>query len=383
MKYFSPRMLPELVNALWDARALGLPPEHIAARIGWSTTAVRVHVRDHAGVRPRVSTPKRSLSFEERIEIQALRRAGAGVRAIARELGRSPSTISRELASKSNSRRYIATRAQAITWEKARRPRPSKLATSPRLRAVVQDWLDQKYSPEQVAGRLAREFPTDPEMRVSHETIYQAIYLISRGGLQREVKTRLRTGRAVRYPTTKRDERRGRIPGMTMIAERPAEADDRSIPGHWEGDLIVGKDSKSAIGTVVERHSGYVLLIWLDPDVNRVDALTQGLTAKLAALPDTLRHTLTWDQGREMNQHVKIAVNANIDIYFCDPHSPWQRPSNENTNGLLRQYFPKGTDLSIHSQADLDYVQWEMNDRPRKRLEFAKPNEVIEKVLLR
>lgn len=383
MPQFSQWMLPEPVNALWDARASGLRPEHVAARIGWSTTAVRVHIRDHAGVRPRATVPKRSLSFEERIEIQALRRAGMGVRAIARELGRSPSTISRELVGKSNSRRYVATRAQAITWERARRPRPSKLATNPRLRTVVQDWLKLNYSPEQIAGRLAREFPDDPEMQVSHETIYQAIYLISRGGLQREVKTRLRTGRAMRRPTRKSGERRGRIPGMTMIADRPDEADDRSIPGHWEGDLIVGKDSKSAIGTVVERHSGYLLLIWLDPDLNRVDALAKGLTAKLAALPDALRHTLTWDQGKEMNQHAKIAIDADIDIYFCDPHAPWQRPSNENTNGLLRQYFPKGTDLSIHSPADLDYVQWEMNDRPRKRLQFAKPNEIIEQVLLR
>lgn len=312
MKHFSQWMLPESVNALWDARALGLPLDHVAARIGWSRTAVRMHIRDRAGVR----------------------------RAIARELGRSPSTISRELAGKGTSRRYAATRAQAITWERARRPRPSKLATNPRLRAVVQDWLNLKYSPEQVAGRLKREFPTDPEMQVSHETIYQAIYLISRGGLQREVKTRLRTGRAMRRPTSKRDERRGRISGMTMIADRPADADDRTIPGHWEGDLIVGKDSKSVIGTVVEK-------------------------------------------GKEMSQHAKIAIDADIDIYFCDPHSPWQRPSNENTNGLLRQYFPKGTDLSIYSQADLDDVQWEMNDRPRKRLQFAKPNEVIEQVLLR
>ena len=170
---------------------------------------------------------------------------------------------------------------------------------------------------------------------------------------------------------------------MTMIADRPAEADDRSVPGHWEGDLIVGKDGKSAIGTVVERHSGYLLLVWLDPSLPRIEALTQGLTAKLTSLPDVLRNTLTWDQGREMAQHARIAIDADIDIYFCDPHSPWQRPSNENTNGLLRQYFPKGTDLSIYSPADLDYVQWEMNDRPRKRLQFAKPNEVIEEVLLR
>jgi len=383
MKYFSSRMLPEPVNALWDARAFGLPVEHVAARIGWSTTAVRGHIRDHAGIRPRVTAPKRSLSFEERIEIQALRRAGSGVRAIARELGRSPSTISRELVGKSNSRRYIATRAQAITWEKARRPRPSKLAMNSGLRTVVQGWLKLNYSPEQIAGRLKREFPTDPEMQVSHETIYQAIYLISRGGLQREVTTRLRTGRAMRHPSRKTDERRGRISGMTMIADRPADADDRTFPGHWEGDLIVGKDSKSAIGTVVERHSGYLLLVRLDPNLNRVEALTQGLTAKLADLPDTLRHTLTWDQGKEMTQHAKIAIDADIDIYFCDPHSPWQRPSNENTNGLLRQYFPKGTDLSIYSQHDLDYVQWEMNDRPRKRLQFAKPNEIIENILLR
>lgn len=167
-----------------------------------------------------------------------------------------------------------------------------------------------------------------------------------------------------------------------ILVDHPAEADDRAVPGHWEGDLIIGKDGKSAIGTVVERHSGYLILVWMDPTKNRVEALTDGLIAKMKDLPDVLRKTLTWDQGKEMSAHQQIAMAADLDVFFCDPHSPWQRPTNENTNGLLREYFPKGTDLSIHSQADLDYVEWEMNDRPRKRLDFLKPAEVIEEILL-
>lgn len=324
-----------------------------------------------------------ALSFEERIEIQALLRKGAGVRQIAHELGRSPSTVSRELARNSNTRgNYHATAAQAASYQRARRPKPSKLARNTELRAFVQAQLSLKRSPEQVAGRLRREFPDRPEMRVSHETIYQAIYLLARGGLKRELEVRLRTGRTLRKPRRMAAERRGRILDMINIVERPAEADDRSVPGHWEGDLIVGKDGKSAIGTVVERHSNYLLLVWMDPTKSRVEALTDGLIAKMHALPDVLRRSVTWDQGIEMREHQKIAIDADIEVYFCDPHSPWQRPTNENTNGLLRQYFPKGTDLSVFSQEDLDYVEWEMNDRPRKRLEFAKPAEVIEQILL-
>ncbi|WP_354502289.1 IS30 family transposase [Mycetocola sp. 2940] len=381
---FSERMLGDVVERLWDLRQQGLTTEQIGVDIGWEATAVRRHIHQHGGVRPRWgrALKGRSLTLEERIEIQALHRAKVGIRPIARQLGRSPSTITRELQRHRLAGRYRATTAQARAFQNARRPKPSKLATNPELRGFVQNELQLKRSPEQIAGRLRREFPDRPEMRVSPETIYQSVYLLARGGLKRELEKKLRTGRVIRRYQRRDDERRGRIQDMVLIADRPAEATDRAVPGHWEGDLIIGKDGHSAIGTVVERHSGYLLLIYLDPDKNRVDAVRDGLITKLKDLPDKIRRTLTWDQGTEMHKHKEVSVAADIDIYFCDPHSPWQRPTNENTNGLLRQYFPKGTDLSVFSQEDLDYVEWEMNDRPRKRLEFAKPAEVIEQVLL-
>jgi IS30 family transposase len=377
-------MLGDVVERLWDLRGQGLTDEQIGMDIGWATTAVRKHIHEHGGVRPRWGRKLkgRFLSFEERIEIQALHRAKVGVRRIARELGRSPSTISRELGKNFRDGRYRATTAHARAFQNARRPKPSKLAMNPELRGFVQKELELKRSPEQIAGRLRREFPERPEMRVSPETIYQSVYLLARGGLKRELVKKLRTGRVIRRYRRREDERRGRIQDMTLIAERPAEAADRAIPGHWEGDLIVGKDGRSAIGTVVERHSGYLLLIHLDPGKNRVDAVRDGLIDKLTDLPDKIRRTLTWDQGTEMHKHKDVSIAADIQIYFCDPHSPWQRPTNENTNGLLRQYFPKGTDLAVFTQEDLDYVEWEMNDRPRKRLQYAKPAEVIEQVLL-
>ncbi len=382
MKY-SKAMRSDEVTLVWDLRAKGVPSEEIAVLVGWSLTSVRTHFREYGGVRPRVSARTSSLTIEERIEIQACQRANMGVRKIARELGRSPSTISRELRRNTDDwGKYRATRAQANAHERARRPKPSKLAAPGPLREWVQTELTLKRSPEQIAGRLRREFPDRPEMHVSPETIYQAIYLLPRGGLKREVTQCLRTGRTLRRSQRRPEERRGRIPNMVNIVERPAEAADRAVPGRWEGDLVIGKDGKSAIGTVVERHSNYLLLVWMDPTKTKIEALTEGLIQKMKDLPDVLRRTLTWDQGVEMLNHVTIGMDANIDIYFCDPRSPWQRPTNENTNGLLRQYFPKGTDLSVYSQADLDYVEWEMNDRPRKLLEFAKPSEVIADIVL-
>ena len=386
---FSERLLPEVTNRIWALRKQGRSAKEIGQVVGWSERAVRGFISDHGGIDPRKKTRARSLSFEERIEIQALWKAKMGIRAIARQLDRSASTISREIkrnghfqCERSATLSYSATRAQVVAYERARRPKPSKLATQPELRAYVQDQLTLRRSPEQICGRLRRDFPDRPEMRVSHETIYQSIYLLARGGLKRDLEVRLRTGRKIRRAKRRSTERVGRIANMVNIVDRPAEADDRAVPGHWEGDLIIGKDGKSAIGTVVERHSGYLILVWMDPTKNRVEALTDGLIAKMKDLPDVLRKTLTWDQRKEMSAHQQIAMAADLDVFFCDPHSPWQRPTNENTNGLLREYFPKGTDLSIHSQADLDYVEWEMNDRPRKRLDFLKPAEVIEEILL-
>lgn len=389
---FSERILPDRINMIWELRAQGRSAQEISEVVGWSPTAVKNHVRECGGVRPRVKARQGALSFEERIEIQSMLRQSCSVRHIARVLGRAPSTISREIRRNARfcpgeKRRprssYWAMTAQGKSWERARRPKSSKIVTNPVLREYVQAQLVLKRSPEQIAGRLRRKFPDRPEMWVSHETIYQSIYLLGRGGLKRELEVSLRTGRVLRQPRRVAGQRRSRIPGMVNISERPAEVNDRAVPGHWEGDLIIGKGGLSAIGTVVERHSNYLLLVWMDPALNRVEALTKGLIAKMKHLPDVLRHSVTWDQGVEMSQHAKIAMAADIDVYFCDPHSPWQRPTNENTNGLLRQYFPKGTDLSVFSQEDLDYVEWEMNDRPRKRLEFAKPAEVIRDILLR
>ena len=234
--------------------------------------------------------------------------------------------------------------------------------------AQVQALLVKKYSPEQIAGVLATTYPDRPEMQVSHETIYKALYVQGRGELRRELTTCLRTGRALRKPRrrSRGDDRRGRIPGMINVSERPAEADDRAVPGHWEGDLIIGKDQASQIGTLVERSTGFVRLLHL-PDTRSADVVADAMIAAIKELPPTLRRTVTWDQGHEMAQHARISIDAGIEVYFCDPHSPWQQGSNENTNGLLRQYFPKGTDLSIHSAEHLSYVADELNGRPRKR----------------
>ena len=382
---FSQRMLPDQVHQVWDLRQAGLPAAQIGPRVGWGKSTVEFHVREYRGIRPRWGRhlTGRTLSFAEREQIALLRAEGVGVREIGRRVGRSGSTISRELARNSGGTRgYVPSRAEALAFQRRRRPKPSKLAAAGELRDRVQADLALKYSPEQIAKRLRVDFPTQLEMRVSAETIYQAVYLQARGGLKRELAACLRTGRTMRYSARRPDARQSRIKNMIMIADRPEEVTERLIPGHWEGDLIIGKDTKSAIGTVVERVTNYLILVHLPAGQSRVEALTQNLTPKLAALPDVLRKSLTWDQGIEMIRHEQISADADIDIYFADPHSPWQRASNENTNGLLRQYFPHGTDLSTFSQADLDYVAWEMNDRPRKRLDWMKPSEMIDKLLL-
>lgn len=324
--------------------------------------------------------------MEERFKIKELLVEGLSLREIAKQLKRSPSTISREVARASiegTRGRYSPVFGERMAVINRSRPKPLKIPSDPVLLAEVQAGLDRKLSPEQIVGRLRHDHPDDPRFVVSHETIYKTIYLQARGGLKRDLQALTRTGRTVRRPDRSAHERRGRIPGMVSIWDRPAEALDRSVPGHWEGDLIVGKNGKSSIGTVVERHSNYLILVYMDPSKNRVEALRDGLVGKLGGLPDTLRRTLTWDQGMEMSDHRRIAEIADIDIYFADPHSPWQRASNENTNGLLRQYFPKGTDLSVYSQMDLDLVADEMNRRPRKRLDFETPFEVLSQYLLR
>jgi IS30 family transposase len=266
--------------------------------------------------------------------------------------------------------------------EAVRRPKPAKLVTNAALRQRVEQDLVKKYSPEQIVGRLRVEFPDDLGMRVSTETIYQSLYVPSRGGLRRELTRCLRTGRTLRRPCRKSGQRKNRIPDMVNIRQRSAEAIDRATFGHWEGDLIIGKNNASAIGTLVERSTGLTMLVHL-PNGYKPEQFRDPLTAKLKTLPQELRQSLTWDQGTEMRDWKDVAAAAGIDIYFCDPHSPWQRGTNENTNGLLRQYFPKGSDLNAHTAADLERVAAELNDRPRKRLGFRKPIEVVGPALLR
>lgn len=375
------------VSRMWDLYQMGVSCNDIADQVPVSRAAVSRMVNASGGIRPKVGVLSgRCLDMEERFKIKELLVEGLSLREIAKQLKRSPSTISREVARASiegTRGRYSPVFGERMAVINRSRPKPLKIPSDPVLLAEVQAGLDRKLSPEQIVGRLRHDHPDDPRFVVSHETIYKTIYLQARGGLKRDLQALTRTGRTVRRPDRSAHERRGRIPGMVSIWDRPAEALDRSVPGHWEGDLIVGKNGKSSIGTVVERHSNYLILVYMDPSKNRVEALRDGLVGKLGGLPDTLRRTLTWDQGKEISDHRRIAEIADIDIYFADPHSPWQRASNENTNGLLRQYFPKGTDLSVYSQMDLDLVADEMNRRPRKRLDFETPFEVLSQYLLR
>jgi len=320
------------------------------------------------------------LSLDDRIEVKlGLERAESYMR-IADRIGRHKSTVCREVNRNGGREGYKPAEAHDRAWERARRPKPAKLEENPKLcRRVISD-LTKLWSPEEIAQRLKHEFPDDETMRVSHETIYKSIYVQGRGALRKELAACLRTGRAQRRPRHKRD-RRGQIPNMIMISERPAEVEDRAVPGHWEGDLLMGSTaSKSAIGTLVERATRYVILLHL-PDGYGAEAVRDTMTATIKTLPDHLWKSITWDQGREMVQHSQFSVDTGIDIYFCDPHSPWQRGSNENTNGLLRQWFPKGTDLTAHGPDKLLEVAQLLNDRPRKTLVWKKPAEVLAELI--
>ena len=370
-------------RGFWAGIRAGLGIEEAAAGVGMSETWGRQTFRKAGGVNPtRVAgLTGRYLSWSEREEIAALDHAGRGVRDIARQLGRDPGTISRELDRGATSRGYRASVGQ-VKADKARAaPRAAKLATNLRLRREVQARLKRRESPEQIAGRLKIDFPDEPEMWVSAETIYQSLYVQARGGLKRELTAYLRTGRSMRKPRRKAGERRGRLPGMVSISERPPEVEDRAVPGHWEGDLILGSTaSKSAVGTLVERTTGFVMLLHLPQDHGAL-TVQEALVAKMATLPEQLKLSLTWDQGAEMANHVRIAEATGLEIYFCDPHSPWQRGSNENTNGLLRQYLPKGTDLSLFSQDELDAIADSMNNRPRATHAWHSPLEVFARTL--
>ena len=386
---------PVQMDTFWQHRATGLPVRQAAAAAGISRGAAEHILQRSGGIRPRASTPTgRYLSFTEREDIAQGWAAGLSPAQIARQLGRHRSTISREL--RRNHARdhhpglvlrggvgYRASTAQYHADNRARRPKPAKLATRPTLRGWVSHHLQRKWSPRQIATTLKHTFPDRPEMWVSHETIYQSLYVQSRGGLRRELTQCLRTGRALRRPQRRPDRRRGPWrTDLVMISQRPAEAADRAVPGHWEGDLIMGSANMTAIGTLVERSTRFCLLLHL-PDGHSPVQVQQAMIAQMGRLPVHLRRSLTWDQGREMGRHAQISMALAMPIYFCDPHSPWQRGSNENTNGLLRQYFPKGTDLSVHTAEYLDFVAAELNERPRETLGWQTPARKLNELLLR
>ena len=375
----------EVRREFWRLRLAGMNASRASARVGVSQSTGSSWVIQAGGMPLRDlnrEPSKRFLSLEERIEIGMWAAQGLSMRAIGVQLGRSPSTISRELRrNQTNARRdYQPLRAHHAAQKRSQRPKPRRLADDGLLRNVVQALLRKKLSPEQISGRLKYLFSDDEQMQVSTETIYQAIYVQGRGSLRRDLSVALRTGKAVRRPKRRSDERRHGIKDKVMISQRPAQADDRAIPGHWEGDLILGKQGKSAIGTLVERTTRYVMLLHL-PNDHTSQSVRDEMIRAIESMPDLLRKTVTWDQGTEMARHLDITLATDMKIYFCDPHSPWQRGSNENTNGLLRQYFPKGTDLSVHTRADLDFVAQEMNERPRKTLGFQTPEERLVELL--
>ena len=371
------------------ALALGLDPATGGRWFSQAGGVIPAHVLRAPG--------PRYLSLVEREEIFAGVERGESIRCIARRLGRAPSTVLRELRrnmwhqlyrsrsrlrakpwgkARSRSWMYRPSVAQQRAEVRARRPKAAKLSTRPELRRLVQAKLLMKLSPKQIAVELRQEFPRQVEMQVSHETIYQSIYVQGRGALRRELAVHLRTGRALRKPQRKANERRGRIPDMLNISQRPAEVADRAVPGHWEGDLLMGKSNRSAIGTLVERSTRFVMLLHL-PHGHGPLEVEKAMIEATQKLPDFIWKSLTWDQGNEMRNHLQIKVATGLQVYFCDPASPWQRGSNENTNGLLRQYFPKASDLSQHDAAHLDFVAAQMNRRPRETLGWLRPAQAL------
>ena len=319
------------------------------------------------------------LSLDDRFEIYEGRKAHETLAAIGIRIDRHKSTVCRELQ-RCAADHYRPVAAHRLAVAALKRPKPCKLDANPRLRQAVIDGLETLWSPEQISRVLAELHPGDPTMNLSHETIYKSLYVQSRGELRRELAQCLRTGRAIRRQQH-RSSTVGKIPGMVMISERPAEIEDRAVPGHWEGDLIIGAGGHSAVGTLVERTSRFVILLHL-PDSHGAEAVRDAMTAQIMNLPAHLRRSVTWDQGSEMADHQRFAIDTGIDVYFCDPHSPWQRGSNENTNGLLRQYLPKSSDLSKHTVADLAAIADSLNQRPRKTLGWATPANLLNMLLV-
>jgi transposase, IS30 family len=368
----------QIESLIWG----GATFEAAATAVGCSTKSIQRFLALTGGLKRRIK--QRSalrLSLAEREELSRGLVAGDSLRTIATRLGRAPSTVSRELAWSGSRKGYRAWRADRGAISRARRPKPAKLAVDSRLCREVERGLRAHWSPQQIAARLIRDYPDDLGMRVSHETIYRTLFVQARGALRKELTTCLRTGRAQRRPHM-RIERSGagRLQNMILISDRPPEIEDRAVPGHWEGDLIIGKAGRSAIGVLVERSSRYVVLLHL-PHGRTAEDVRAALTRQISKLPAELRRTLTWDQGKEMADHVRFSTDTNMAVYFCDPHSPWQRGSGENTNGLLRQYFPSKADLGLHSAARLNAVARELNNRPRQTLDWMKPSEVFSRTV--
>lgn len=369
-------------DEIWRRRGVGEPVWMIARHMGRSRESVLHWVVATGGIEP--SRPKRSgreLTLPEREEISRGLARGDSGHAIAARLGRAPSSVTREVRRNGGRGHYRAADADAAAVRRRRRPKPSKLASSECLRSEVDVGLRKRWSPKQISAWLKRQYPDQPEMQVSPETIYVSLYVQGRGALRKELSSYLRSRRTYRHP---KHELRRRTPKMLvdpiLISQRPAEATDRAVPGHWEGDLLLGK-STDAVGTLVERSTRYLMLFTLQPNRARAEAVREGLAATILKLPATLRRSLAWDRGAEMSEHARFTVETGVTVYFCDPKSPWQRGSNENTNGLLRDYFPKGKSLARVSQAELDRVADELNQRPRQTLGWRTPAEALDEVL--
>jgi IS30 family transposase len=377
----SRRLTAEERREIVDRRRSGEPAGDVAGAVGCSPRTV-YQVEEDARLAGQVTAetaPGLRLGFAEREQISRGIAADESARASARALGRSPSTVPRVSGRGGGRRRDRALAAERAAVARLARPKATRLSRRPRLREAVEAGLRRRWSPQQISARLKVDHPDDPEMRISHETIYQSLYVQSRGELRRELARALRSGRARRRPRRQGPGRRGRIPAMVPIAERPPEADSRAVPGHWEGDLVVGRGGRSSVATLVERRTRYVMLAALE---ERGSAhVTAALARLIARLPAHLALSLTWDQGKELAEHRRFTAETGVAVYFCDPHSPWQRGSNENTNGLLRQYLPKGTDLAVHGQVGLDRIAAALNGRPRETLGWATPAEKMEELL--
>lgn len=375
--WFTPAQKVELWERWKEGQSISAISRALERR---NKTGVQRIVALHGGIAP---LPRRraasALRLEEREEISRGIAAGRSIRWIARSLGRSPSTICREIGRNGGLRAYRATRADKQAWERALRPKRCRLALHGRLRWRVAQKLALQWSPQQIAGWLKRQHPDDPGMQISHEAIYRSLFIQSRGVLKKELMAHLRTRRQMRLAKGAKTGRgHGQIVDMVSIRERPTEADDRAVPGHWEGDMLTGAND-THIATLVERHSRFTMLVKL----KRKDSATvvAALAEQIGKLPEELRRSLTWDQGKEMARHASFTMATNVQVYFCDPRSPWQRGSNENTNGLLRQYLPRGTDLSRVSQRQLNAIALRLNQRPRKTLDFETPADRLQAVL--